>query len=79
MKEEDAMGCSTEFEAGKYVTPGSKLQDNDTIENDSRGLKRMFSIKRFKKCFKTQPLVSKQTSLYCLQSWHANCNISVLI
>jgi hypothetical protein len=65
------MGCGFESKAGKLDTPGWKLRKLDTIDNDTRGFKKLF-LKR------NHPRLL-QTSLHCLQSWRANCDISLLI
>jgi hypothetical protein len=51
--------------------PGWKLRDADMIDNDIRGFKKMFLKRNHPKFI--------QTSLHCVQSWRANCDISILI
>lgn len=65
------MGCGSESKVGSCNTPGWKLIQQDSIENDFKGVKRLF-LKRNHPTF-------VQTSLYCLQSWRANCDVSLLI
>jgi len=65
------MGCGKESKPNKCDTPGWKLRDSDTIDNDIRGFKRMFLKRNHPKFI--------QTSLHCVQSWRANCDISILI
>jgi len=65
------MGCGYESKSGTCDTPGWKLINQDMIDNDFKGIKRLF-LKRNHPNF-------VQTSLYCLQSWRANCDVSLLI
>jgi hypothetical protein len=65
------MGCGIEQTPDKCDTPGWKLRELDVIENDVRGFKKM--------CLKRNHPKFIQTSLHCLQSWRANCDIAILI
>jgi hypothetical protein len=65
------MGCGKENIYGSCITPGWKLKQDDIIEKDVRGFDKI-SLKR-----NNERLL--QTSLYCLQAWRANCNISFLL
>ena len=63
------IGCGVESEPDSCDTPGWKLQEEDEIVYDTRGFKKL-SLKRNNEGF-------AQTSLYCLQSWRANCDVSL--
>ena len=65
------MGCGTEEHPGSYDTPGWKLQNIDTIEKDKRGFNKITLKRNNNK--------QLQSSLYCLQAWRANCDISFLL
>jgi len=65
------MGCGKEIAPGTSKSPGWKIKSKDEIEKDARGLNKI-SLKR-----NNNRLL--QTSLYCLQAWRANCDISVLM
>ncbi len=65
------MGCGKEIAPSTSKTPGWSIKNKDEIEKDARGLNKI-SLKR-----NNNRLL--QTSLYCLQAWHANCDISVLL
>jgi hypothetical protein len=65
------MGCGKESMTGNCDTPGWKVRTTDTIDNDIRGFKKLFLTRNHPKYI--------QTSLHCLQSWRANCDISILI
>ena len=64
-------GCGTEKTPGKGDTPGWKLQDRDVISKDQRGFNQL--------CMKRNNERFNQTSLYCLQSWRANCDIQIIV
>jgi len=65
------MGCG--FKSSPFSTepPGWTLQETDTIEHDQRGFKKL--------CLKRNHPRLLQSSLFCLQSWRANCDVSILI
>ncbi len=65
------LGYGRETKKGKCDTPGWKLRVEDEIDKDVRGFKKLF--------LKRNNCRLSQTSLYCLQSWRANCDISILI
>jgi hypothetical protein len=65
------VGCGTEIKPLSAITPGWPIQDSDTIDKDARGFKKL--------CLKRNNSRLTQSSLYCLQSWRANCDISILI
>lgn len=66
------VGCGEEKNAGMGDTPGWKIRDTDFIEVDkNRGIK-LLRLKRSESRM-------KQTSFTMLQSWRANCDISLLI
>ncbi len=65
------MGCGKEIAPGTSKTPGWNIKNKDEIEKDARGFNKI-SLRR-----KNNRLL--QTSLYCLQAWRANCDISVLL
>jgi hypothetical protein len=65
------MGCGKESKPNNCDTPGWKIRDSDSIENDIRGFKKIFLKRNHPKFI--------QTSLHCVQSWRANCDISILI
>lgn len=65
------MGCGKEIAPGTSKTPGWNIKNKDEIEKDARGFNKI-SLRR-----NNNRLL--QTSLYCLQAWHANCDISVLL
>jgi len=52
-------------------TPGWPLQDKTTISSDQRGFDEL--------CMKRNNSRLNQTSLYCLQSWRANCDMKILL
>ena len=65
------MGCGNEKNLGTGDTPGWPLQDKDEIVDDPRGFKKL--------CLRRNNNRLTQTSLYCLQSWRANCDIQILV
>lgn len=65
------MGCGTESTPHSNNTPGWPLQNTDTIEQDKRGFRKL--------CLRRNHPKLLQTSLFCLQSWRANCDVSILI
>jgi hypothetical protein len=65
------MGCGNEKNLGTGDTPGWPLQDKDEIVDDPRGFKKL--------CLRRNNSRLTQTSLYCLQSWRANCDIQILV
>jgi hypothetical protein len=65
------MGCGKEIAPGTSKSPGWKIKSKDEIEKDARGFNKI-SLKR-----NNNRLL--QTSLYCLQAWCVNCDISVLM
>ena len=52
-------------------TPGWKISKNDVIEKDGRGFKKLFLRRNHPRIL--------QSSLFCLQSWRANCDILIMI
>lgn len=64
-------GCGKESKKGLCDTIGWRLTKKDCIEKDMRGYKKL--------CLKRNHPRLTQTSLHCLQSWRANCDISILI
>ena len=65
------MGCGKESKPNKCDTPGWKLRDAGSIDNDIRGFKKMFLKRNHPKFI--------QTSLDCVQRWRANCDIKLLL
>ncbi len=65
------MGCGKESRPGSCITPGWALRNSDTIDYDTRGFKKLF--------LKRDHTRLLQKSLNCLQSWRANCDVSILI
>jgi len=65
------MGCGKEIAPGTSRTPGWKIKNKDEIEKDTQGFNKISLRQNHNKLL--------QTSLYCLQAWHANCDISVLL
>jgi hypothetical protein len=65
------MGCGKEIAPSTSKTPGWSIKNKDEIEKDARGFNKI-SLRRNNKRL-------LQTSLYCLQAWHANFDISVLL
>ena len=65
------MGCGMESKPGNCDTPGWPLIEKDIIGKDPRGFKKL--------CLKRNHPRFNQTSLYCLQSWRANCDVSILV
>ena len=65
------MGCGEEYPAASGKTPGWEITSKDIIIEDLRGFKKL-SLKR------NHPRLL-QTSLYCLQAWRANCDVSIMI
>jgi len=65
------MGCGDECPAYSKKTPGWTLSLEDAIIKDKRGFQKL-SLKRNHPRF-------LQTSFYCLQSWRANCDVSIMI
>jgi len=65
------MGRGKEIAPGTSKTPGWKIKNKDGIEKDTRGCNKISLRRNHNRLL--------QTSLYCLQAWHANCDISVLL
>ena len=65
------MGCGEEEIAMEGKTPGCPITEEDLIVEDCRGFKKI-SLRRNHPCL-------LQTSLHCLQSWRANCDVSIMI
>jgi len=65
------MGCGDECPAYSKKTPGWTLSLEDAIIKDKRGFQKL-NLKRNHPRF-------LQTSFYCLQSWRANCDVSIMI
>ncbi len=65
------MGCGKEVSPNMSKTPGWKITNADEFEKDTRGFNKMLLRRNHNKLL--------QTSLYCLQTWHANCDISFLL
>jgi hypothetical protein len=65
------MGCGKEIAPGTSRTPGWKIKNKDKIEKDTRGFNKISLRRNHNKLL--------QTSLYCLQAWRANWDISVLL
>ena len=65
------MGCGEEEIAMEGKTPGWPITEEDLIVEDCRGFKKL-SLRR------NHPRLL-QTSLHCLQSWRANCDVSIMI
>jgi hypothetical protein len=65
------MGCGKESRPGNCNTPGWALRNSDTIDYDTRGFKKLLLKRNHTRLL--------QTSLNCLQSWRANCDVSILI
>jgi len=65
------MGCGKEIAPGTSRTPGWKIKNKDEIEKDTRGFNKISLRRNHNKLL--------QTSLYCLQAWHTNCDISILL
>lgn len=65
-------GAGTEKTPGKADTPGFEIQTEDTIEEQHFNGLRILSLRRNERRM-------KQTSMSQLQSWRANCDVSVLI
>jgi len=63
-------GCGFEKTPGAGDTPGWKLRDKDEIVTE-RGFNKLHLTRNDNRFF--------QTSLYCLQSWRANCDVQILI
>ena len=70
-KQRCRMGCGEEYPAASGKTPGWEITSKDLIVEDLRGFKKL-SLKR------NHPRLL-QTSLYCLQAWRANCDVSIMI
>jgi len=65
------MGCGEEDISRSGRTPGWPISKDDLIIEDCRGFKKL-SLRR------NHPRLL-QTSLHCLQSWRANCDVSIMI
>jgi len=65
------MGCGEEDIPNSGKTPGWKISSNDVIEKDGRGFKKLLLRRNHPRIL--------QSSLFCLQSWRANCDISIMI
>ncbi len=65
------MECGKEIAPGTSRTPGWKIKNKDKIEKDTRGFNKISLWWNHTKLL--------QTSIYCLEAWHANCDISVLL
>jgi hypothetical protein len=61
-------GGGVQTSPGSYNTPGWKTQNVDTIEKDKRGFDKIMLKRNNNRVL--------QSSLYCLQAWRANCDIS---
>jgi hypothetical protein len=70
-KQRCRMGCGEEYPAASGKTPGWEITSKDLIIEVLRGFKKL-SLKR------NHPRLL-QTSLYCLQAWRANCDVSIMI
>ena len=66
------VGAGEEATEGERDTPGFELYQNDTIFTDAKGIK-MLKLKR------TNNRNMTQTSQVTLQSWRANCDVTLLI
>jgi len=64
-------GCGVEKSPGCGDTPGWPIQEKDTINAGTRGFMEL--------CMKRNERRINQTSLYCLQSWRANCDVKILL
>jgi hypothetical protein len=65
------MGCGEETFLNSCATPGWKICENDLIQKDDRGFKKIVLKRNHTRIL--------QTSLFCLQAWRANCDVSIMI
>jgi hypothetical protein len=65
------MGCGKEIAPGISRTPGWKIKNKDEIVKDTQRFNKISLRRNHNKLI--------QTSLYCLQAWHVNCDISALL
>jgi hypothetical protein len=65
------MSCGEEIIPISCATPGWKLCENDLIQKDDRGFKKIVLRRNHTRIL--------QTSLFCLQAWRANCDVSIMI
>jgi hypothetical protein len=65
------MGCGEEEFPMSCKAPGWKISTEDTIEKDGRGFQKLVLKRNNSRIL--------QPSLFCLQTWRANCDVSILI